>query len=179
MIFMIYLALSSCNIIPSSKTNRAREQELTKEIANLKSCVARLTKGEYKHKEILMRNAMYYDKRGIGCFPNPVEKITKSPEIKMCFIKEVGSYCQHCEVTGHHTRECPIPSKPLPTLPPKYKSTFHDHHFLLHKLKNGKVMAKFIGTQAKGKLPKQLWVPKSLVSHMKGTKLAWVPKQKA
>ena len=40
-------------------------------------------------------------------------------------------------------------------------------------------MAKFIGTQAKDKLPRKIWVPKNLVSHMKGTKLGWVPKQKA
>ena len=44
---------------------------------------------------------------------------------------------------------------------------------------SGKIMVKFIGTQTKGKLPRQLWVPKALVSHMKGTKLSWVPKQKA
>lgn len=169
----------SCDITSSSKTNHAREKELQSEIASLKSCVARLTKGEYKHKEILMMNALYFNKKGLGCFPNPVKRVIKTPEIKNCFIKEVGSYCQHCQVTGHHTRECPIPTKPLPILPSKYKSTFNDHHFLLHKLKNGKIMAKFIGTQAKGKLPRQLWVPKSLVSHIKGTKLGWVPKQKA
>ena len=42
-------------------------------------------------------------------------------------------------------------------------------------------MAKFIGTQSKGKLPRQIWVPKqkALVRHFKGTKLGWVPKQKS
>ena len=51
-----------------------------------------------------------------------------------------------------------------------------EHHFLLSKLKSGKVKAKFIGTHMKGKLPRQLWVPKALVAHVKGPKLAWVPK---
>ena len=44
---------------------------------------------------------------------------------------------------------------------------------------NGKVKAKFIGKigkEARRKLPKQLWVPKALVSHVKGPKLAWLPK---
>ena len=36
---------SSCDTILSSKINHAREQELKEEIANLNSCVARLTKG--------------------------------------------------------------------------------------------------------------------------------------
>ena len=93
-----------------------------------------------------------------------------------CFNKEVGSYCQHCQITGHHTRKCPIPTRPPPTLPPNYKSQFNENHFLLSKLKSGKVKAKFIGTQIKGKLPRQLWVPKALVTHVKGPKLAWVPK---
>ena len=84
---------SSCDTISSSKTNHVREQELMNEIANLNLCVAWLTKGEYKHKKILMKNAIYYNKRGLGCFLNPMDNITKSPEIKKCFIKKVNSNC--------------------------------------------------------------------------------------
>jgi len=43
----------------------------------------------------------------------------------------------------------------------------------------GKVKAKSIGKltrEAKKKLPKQLWVPKALVTHVQGPKLVWVPK---
>ena len=43
----------------------------------------------------------------------------------------------------------------------------------------GKVKAKFIGKiakESKKKLPKQLWVPKALVTHVQGPKLVWVPK---
>jgi hypothetical protein len=103
---------------------------------------------------------------------------TPSPEIKTSFIKEVGSYCQHCQVTGHHTRECTLPSRPLPKLPKNYSSMFQNNHFLLSKVK-GKVKAKFIGKiakESKKKLPKQLWVPKALVTHVQGPKLVWVPK---
>ena len=41
----------------------------------------------------------------------------------------------------------------------------------------GKVKAKFIGKiakESKKKLPKQLWVPKALVTHVQGPKLAHI-----
>ena len=117
-------------------------------------------------------------KRGLGSFPEPNIATTPSPEIKTSFIKEVGSYWQHCQVTGHHTRECTLPSRHLPTLPKNYSSMFQNKHFLLSKVK-GKVKAKFIGKiakESKKKLPKQLWVPKALVTHVQGPKLVWVPK---
>ena len=93
-------------------------------------------------------------KRGLGSFPEPNQGTTPSPEIKTSFIKEVGSYCQYCQVTGHHTRECPLPSRPFPTLPKNYSSMHQNNHFLLSKVK-GMVKAKFIGKitkEAKKKL---------------------------
>ena len=117
--------------------------------------MSQLTKRDYKYKKILIKNVMYYNKRGLECFSNPVDKITKSSKIKKYFIEEVGSYWQHCEITGYHIKECRIPTKPLPTLPRKYISTFNEHHFLLHKLKSEKVIATFTGTQAKCKFPRQ------------------------
>ena len=82
------------------------------------------------------------------------------------------------KVTGHHTRECPLPCCPLPTLPKNYSSMHDKKTFFLRKVK-GKVKAKSIGKltrEAKKKLPKQLWVPKALVTHVQGPKLVWVPK---
>jgi hypothetical protein len=74
------------------------------QVARLKSSVEKLSRGEYIHKEILFNNARDYGKRGLGSFPEPNMATTPSPEIKTSFIKKVGSYCQHCQVTGHHTR---------------------------------------------------------------------------
>ena len=148
------------------------------QVASLKSSVEKLSRGEYIHKEILFNNARDYGKRGLGSFPEPNQGTTPSPEIKTSFIKEVGSYCQHCQVTGHHTRECPLPSHTFPTLPKNYSSMHQNNYFLLSKVK-GKVKAKFIGKitkEAKKKLPKQLWVPKALVTHVQGPKIVWVPK---
>ena len=139
-------------------------------------CLYNMTNGAHLHKEILFHNAKHFGTNGLGSFPKPPKNCPKSPELKAYFTKEVGSYCQHCQVTGHHTRKCPIPNRPLPILPPNYKSQFNEHHFLLSKLKSSKVKEKFIGTQGKKKLPRQIWVPKPLVTHVKGPKVTWVPK---
>ena len=117
-------------------------------------CMFNVTKGEYLYKEILFNNARHFGTKGLGSFPKPPENCPRSPELKDCFNKEVGSYCQYCQDVGHHTRECPLPNRTLPSLPFNYKSQFDNHHFLLSKLKNGKVKAKFIGTQEKKKLPR-------------------------
>jgi len=159
-----------------SKTNHDREKQLEEKLKSMTKCMFNVTRGEYLHKEILFHNARHFGTNGLGSFPKPPENCPKPPELKACFNKEVGSFCQYCRITEHHTRECPISTRPSPTLPPNYKSQFNEHHFLLSKLQSGKVEAKFIGTQMKGKLPRQLWVSKALVTHVKGPKLAWVPK---
>ena len=125
-------ASTSCDdlLINANATNAlpelvpSREKELMDQVASLKSSVEKLSRGEYIHKEILFNNARDYGKRGLGSFPEPNQGTTPSPEIKTSFIKEVGSYCQHCQVTGHHTRECTLPSRHLPTLPKNYSSIF-------------------------------------------------------
>ena len=117
-------------------------------------CMYNVTRGEYLHKEILFHNARHFGTNGLVSFPKPSKNCPKSPELKACFNKEVGSFCQHCRITGHYTREYPIPTRPPPTLPPNYKYQFNEHHFLFSKFKSGKIEAKFIGTKMKGKLPR-------------------------
>lgn len=154
------------NALP--KIVASREKELMDQVASLKTSVEKLSRGELKHKEVLFYNAHDYGKRGFGLFPEPNKATTPSLKIKTSFIKEVGSYCQHCQVTGHHTRKCALPTCPLLNLPKSYSSTNASNHFLLSKVK-GKVKAKFIGKltrEARRKLPKQLWIPKALVTHV-------------
>jgi hypothetical protein len=65
-----------------------------------------------------------------------------------------------------------LPILPFPTLP-KNSSIFENNHFLLSKVKD-KVKAKFISKLTKDekkRLSKQLWVPKALVTRVKGPKL--------
>jgi hypothetical protein len=101
------------NIASSSKTKHDRVKALQDEVRSLRSCVKTLAKGEELHKQTLYYNARDYGTKGLCAFPNPI----RSTELYGCFINEVGSYCQHCKVTGHHTRECPTPTRPFPTLP--------------------------------------------------------------
>jgi hypothetical protein len=155
------------------------EMELIKEVESLKSSMTKLTRGEHKHKEMFFHHVRDFGKRGLVSYPVANKGKTKFPEIKTSFVKEVGFYCQHCKVTGHHTRECLLPTLPFSTLP-KNSSLFKDKHFLLSKVKD-KVKAKFIGKltmEEKMSLPKQVWVSKGLVSRVLGPKLIWVPKAK-
>jgi hypothetical protein len=58
---------------------------------------------------------------------------------------------------------------------------YENNYFLLSKVKE-QVKARFIDKLTKNdrkKLPKQLWVPKALITHVQGPKLGWVPKTKA
>jgi hypothetical protein len=171
--------LNDENIASSSKTNHARVKALEEEVRSLRSCVKTLAKGEELHKKILYYNARDYGTRGLGSFPNPIKETPRSKKLCGCFINEVGSYYQHCKVTGHHTRECPTPTRPLPTLPNNYKSMYNYNHFLLMEKNNGKVVVKFIGAKPKVKPLRSLCIPKTLVTHIKGPKLAWVPKSQA
>jgi hypothetical protein len=154
--------------------------ELIEQVESLESSMKKLTRGEHKHKEMLFHHARDYDKRGLGSFSETNKCIIPSSEIKPSFIKNIGSYCQHCQVTGHHNRECPLPNIPLPTIP-KNSTMYENNNFLLSKVKE-QVKVRFIGKftkDEKKKLPKQLWVPKALVTHIQGIKLGWVPKTKA
>jgi len=98
-----------------SKTNHDREKELEKKLQSMTKCMYNMTKGANLHKEILFHNARHFGTNGLGSFPKPPKNCPNSPELKACFTKEVGSYCQYCQVTEPHTRECPIPNRPLPT----------------------------------------------------------------
>jgi hypothetical protein len=157
-----------------------REIELIEQVESLESSMKKLTRGEHKHKEILFHHARDYGKRGLGSFPEINKGIIPSSEIKPSFVKNIGSYCQHCQVTSHHTSECPLANIHLPTIP-KNPTMYENNHFLLIKIK-GQVKVRFIGKLTKDekkKLPKQLWVPKALVTHVQGPKLGWVSKTKA
>jgi hypothetical protein len=154
---------------------KIREIELMEQVESLESSMKKLTRGEHKHKKMLFHHTCDYDKRGLGSFPETNKGTIPSSEIKPNFVKIIGSYCQHCQVTGHHTSECP-----LPTIL-KNSTIYENNYFLLSKVK-GQAKARFIGKLTKDekkKLPNQLWVPKALVTHVQVPKLGWVSKTKA
>jgi hypothetical protein len=72
-----------------------------------------------------------------------------------------------------------LPKKKFPTVSNESNisfKTFDASYVLTNKL--GKVVAKYVGGKHKGSKT-CVWVPKVLVSNMKGPKIVWVPKNKA
>jgi hypothetical protein len=147
------------------------EQIVVLEIREM-TLMKKLTRGGYKHNEMLFHHAPNYGKRGLGSFPEINKCTIPSSEIKSSFIKNIGSYCQHCQVTDHHIRECYLPNIHLPTIP-NNSTMYENNYFLLSKIKR-QVKARFIcklTKDEKKKLTNQLWVTKALVTHVQGPKL--------
>jgi hypothetical protein len=111
-----------------------REIELMEQVESLGSSMKKLTRGEYKHKKMLFYHVRDYGKRGLGSFPETNKGTIPSSEIKPSFVKNIDSYCQHCQVTDHHTRECLLPNITLPIIP-KNSTMYENNHFLLSKVK--------------------------------------------
>jgi hypothetical protein len=87
-----------------------REKELKEQVESLESSMKKLTREEHKHKEMLFHHARDYDKKGLGSFPEVSKSKIHSLKVGPSFVKNVGSYCQYCQVTGHHSRKCPLPN---------------------------------------------------------------------
>jgi hypothetical protein len=90
---------------------------------------------------------------------------------KTSFVKNNGRYCYSCKQVGHKEHECKYKNKNANVSLIKFDSCY-----LLTKGSNG-VKAKFIGTSMLGSKKKDIWVPKSLVTNLRGPKQVWVPKK--
>jgi hypothetical protein len=125
------------------------------QVESLESSLKKLTREEHKHKEMLFHHARDYSKKGLGSFPEVSKSKIHSPKVGPSFVKNVGSYCQYCQVTGHHTRECTLPNIPLPIIPKN--STMYEHNYFLLSMVKGHIKARFIDKLTKNdrkKLPK-------------------------
>jgi hypothetical protein len=81
--------------------------------------------------------------------------------------------------SSRHTTHVKMPKKKIPTTSNDHNISFKtfDASYVLTN-KSGKVVAKYVG--GKNKSSKTcVWVPKVLVSNVKGPKTVWVPKNKA
>jgi hypothetical protein len=81
--------------------------------------------------------------------------------------------------SSRHSTDTKMPKKKIPNASNEHNISFKtfDASYVLTN-KSGKVVAKYVG--GKHKSPKTcVWVPKVLVSNVKGPKTVWVPKNKA
>jgi hypothetical protein len=87
---------------------------------------------------------------------------------KTMFVKECDKVCHKCHKKGHVKKNCP-----------KFKnvslSCFENCYVLSHNSKGAH--AKFVSTSIVGTKKKAIWVPKSLVTNIRGPKQIWVPKR--
>jgi hypothetical protein len=81
--------------------------------------------------------------------------------------------------SDRHTTHIKLPRKKIPAASNEHNislKTFDASYVLTNK--SGKVVAKYVGGKHKSSKT-CVWVPKVLVSNIKGSKTVWVPKNKA
>jgi len=86
-------------------------------------------------------------------------------------VKGNGRFCTRCKQVGHIEQQCKNKNKNA-----NVSSIYYDSCYLLTKGTND-VKAKFIGAPNVGPKKKVIWVPKSLVTNLGGSKQVWVPKK--
>jgi hypothetical protein len=93
--------------------------------------------------------------------------------IKETFVceghKEKGKGKVDKVVSGKVTRGMPTPNKPKGFMPPSY---------VLRKTKDGEVYAQFVGPRNAFRFY-AIWVPKTLVTNLRGPIAKWVPLTKS
>ena len=97
-------------------------------------------------------------------------KVAFAPH-KTHFVKNNGQFCTGCKLVGHKEHDCKKKKSRA-----NVSSIRFDSCYMLVKGANG-VKAKFIGTPIVGPKKKAIWIPKTLVTNLQGSKKVWVPKK--
>jgi hypothetical protein len=124
---------------------------------------------------------MVQDREGYILYPkNYLEhKIRRIHARKSHFVYHHAFMYSNETSSSMHSTRIKMPKKKIVNAPNEHSISFKtfDASFVLTD-KSGKVVAKYVG--GKHKSPKTcVWVPKVLVSNVKGPKTVWVPKNKA
>jgi hypothetical protein len=146
-------------------------QALQKENEKLNALVKYGCIKTYKSKDALYKTIEAKDnkqKRGLG-FDTHTSKTNERVVIKgkacLKFIKG-GKQVDHTSQVKQQKTHAP-------------QSTFYAS-YMLKRNHRGKVVALYVGARTKDRIVKKsVWVPKMLVTNMKGPKQIWVPKTKA
>jgi hypothetical protein len=124
---------------------------------------------------------MVQDREGYILYPEnyPEHKVRKIHARKTHTVSHHDYMYSNEASSSRHSTHIKIPKKKIVNASNEHSISFKtfDASFVLTN-KSGKVVAKYIG--GKHKSPKTyVWVPKVLVSNVKGPKTIWVPKNKA
>ena len=124
---------------------------------------------------------MVQDNEGYILYPEnyPEHKIRRIHARKSHFVSHHAFMYKNEASSTRHSTHVKLPKKKSPTAsnePNISFKTFDAFYVLTNK--SGKVVANYVG--GKHKSPKTcVWVPKVLVSNIKGPKTVWIPKNKA
>jgi hypothetical protein len=127
------------------------------------------------------KTPMVQDREGYILYPAnyPEHKFRKIHARKPHSVPHHAFMYKNEPSNSRHTTHINIPKKKIPNASNEHNilfRTFDAPYVLTNKL--GKIVAKYVG--GKHKSPKTyVWVPKVLVSNVKGPKTVWVPKNKA
>jgi hypothetical protein len=124
---------------------------------------------------------MVQDREGYILYPTNYHehKIRKIHARKPHTISHHAFMYKNEASSSRHSTHTKMPKKKIPNASNEHNISFKtfDASYVLTN-KSGKVVAKYVG--GKHKSPKTcVWVPKVLVSNVKGPKTVWVPKNKA
>jgi hypothetical protein len=106
-------------------------------------------------------------------------------KIRKIHARKSHTVCHHTFMykseasSSRHTTHIKMPKKKIPTASNEHNvsfKTFDAFYVLINK--SGKVVTKYVGGKHKSQKTR-VWVPKVLVSNVKGPKIVWVPKNKA
>jgi len=99
--------------------------------------------------------------------------------------------CSKCHHRGHKSNKCTQPKKKLSDEKNKKKLTIKSSliytkpnrrnknkntSYMIKKKTNGKVVAHKVGKQERS-WNRPIWVPKDIITNMKGPQMVWVPKE--
>jgi hypothetical protein len=127
------------------------------------------------------KTLMVQDNEGYIVYPAgyPEHKIRRIHAKKSHSVTHHAFIYKNEASSSRHSTHVKMPKKKTPTAsnePNISFKTFDASYVLTNKL--GKVVAKYVGGKHKGSKT-CVWVPKVLVSNIKGPKTIWVPKNKA
>jgi 3D (Asp-Asp-Asp) domain-containing protein len=124
---------------------------------------------------------MVQDNEGYILYPvgYPEHKIRRIHARKSHSVSHHAFMYKNEASSSRHTTHVKMPKKksPVASNEPKVSFKTFDASYVLTN-KSGKVVAKYVGGKHKGSKT-CVWVPKVLVSNVKGPKTVWVPKNKA